>query len=54
MIDNRLLVNAGMRFPTCKAGASLLDLDAARLPLTRELNEVTCKLCRNHYYNGTK
>ena len=45
--DTRLKVNAGMNFPTCKADAKLLDLDAGRFPTTGNIHEVTCKQCRN-------
>jgi hypothetical protein len=50
--DNQLYVNAGMNFPTCHADAELLDLEKAWLPLTSEINEVTCKRCKAKYYKA--
>lgn len=50
LIDNRLFVNAGMRFPACKAREELLDLDAARWSLTNEPAEVTCKTCKKIHF----
>jgi len=44
--DVRLFVNAGLRFPLCKASAELLDLDATRLQTVGHSAEVTCKRCR--------
>lgn len=41
----RLEVNAGMDFPECYAGATLLDLDKSRLPTTGDRARVTCKRC---------
>lgn len=53
LIDLRLRTNAGIDFPTCKATAKMLDLDAARLPLTDEIRAVTCKHClKIHRYNN--
>ena len=43
--DIRLRNNAGMDFPTCKAGAKMLDLDAGRWPTTGEISETTCLHC---------
>ncbi len=48
--SQRLKVNAGMDFPSCKANAKLLDLNAAWLPLSDDIIEVTCKHCRKIYY----
>lgn len=42
----RLMNNAGMEFPECRAGAALLDLDAGRLKMTAIKAEVTCLRCR--------
>ena len=43
--DTRLFNNAGMPFPTCYAGARLLDLDKGRLPTTNNQTNVTCQHC---------
>ena len=45
--DLRLFNNAGLEFPTCKANAKLLDLDARRLPTTGNIKEVDCPKCLN-------
>lgn len=50
LIDNRLKMNAGMRFPACKANEKLLDLNAVRLPMTDIVEEVTCSNCLKIYY----
>jgi len=44
--DLRLFVNAGVRFPACKAHEGLLDMDATRLETSPNMSEVTCKACR--------
>lgn len=49
--DQRLFVNAGMNFPTCRANEKMLDLEAAWLPTTNEPLEVTCKHCLKRYYS---
>lgn len=41
----RLRNNAGMNFPTCYAGARLLDCDKGYLPTTGEVEKTTCKRC---------
>jgi len=45
--DLRLFVNAGMSFPSCKAGERLLDLDASCWPIAdpHHPETATCKTC---------
>lgn len=47
--DQRLYVNAGMRFPACYAGAALLDLDKGRLMTTGDPACIECHTCRRIY-----
>jgi len=49
MEDIRLHNNAGMSFPVCYAGARLLDLDKAHLPITSNQKEVTCSHCKRAF-----
>jgi hypothetical protein len=49
-VDIRLRNNAGMDFPTCKADASLLDLNACHYPMTGNIHETTCKSCLKKYH----
>jgi hypothetical protein len=44
--DQRLFINAGMRFPACYAKAELLDTDKSRLPSTSDPKRVTCGKCQ--------
>lgn len=53
-MDIRLFNNAGMRFPTCKANAKLLDLDAAKLPISNDIHSTTCKQCIKIYFKGDR
>jgi hypothetical protein len=48
--DQRLRVNAGMDFPVCKANAKMLDLTACWLPMTNEIELITCKACLKAYH----
>jgi hypothetical protein len=51
--DVRLFNNAGMNFPTCRANEKMLDLEAAWLPISAEIHEVTCKHClKAYHYNN--
>lgn len=50
--DQRLRVNAGMDFPTCRANEKLLDLEACRLIMTSDIHAVTCKHCKKIYFKG--
>jgi hypothetical protein len=43
--DTRLYNNAGMLFPTCYAGAVLLDTNKSWLPTTNNQTNVTCQHC---------
>lgn len=43
--DTRLRNNAGMDFPTCQAGAKLLDTDKGRWETTPFIWETQCKNC---------
>jgi hypothetical protein len=52
LIDLRLRVNAGMDFPTCQAGAKLLDTDKGRWELANVKDAVTCKKCLKAVKNG--
>lgn len=44
--SHSMFVNAGMVFPLCYAGATLLDMDKVRLKISTDLNTVQCKHCR--------
>lgn len=44
-MNQRLFVNAGIRFPECYTGARLLDMDKTRLPVSGDRTRVTCKRC---------
>jgi hypothetical protein len=42
-----------MNFPTCRANDEMLDLEAAWLPITPNIHEVTCKHCiKIHHENN--
>ncbi len=51
--DLRLRNNAGMDFPTCYAGAALLDTDKSRLASSGDASKVTCKRCLTSKRNST-
>lgn len=52
LVDLRLSVNAGMDFPTCCAGAQLLDLDKGRWDMANVKDAVTCKRCLRSVAKG--
>jgi len=50
--DLRLFNNAGMKFPTCKANADMLNLEYCWLPISANIEDVTCKHCLKTYMKG--
>jgi hypothetical protein len=44
--STRMYVNAGMSFPSCCAGARLLDTDKASWPTIGDISRVTCVRCQ--------
>jgi hypothetical protein len=49
MEDIRLANNAGMSMPVCYSLAPMLDCDKSRLPMTSDINVVSCKHCLRMY-----
>ena len=52
--DQRLFVNAGMRFPACQANAIPLDTDKSRWMTTSDPMCIECKTCKGMYEEYSK